>query len=257
MHKLRIIFLKVRTYVLKLIMVDLIFKLFNQFIYKNNNNAFLGGLPWWLLSDGPENVVPRTKEENYMNAVRRYLHVLLPKLTPYLYANGGPIITVQVFFLSPIIQPIYEAYLGKHNLFFKVENEYGFYYACDMEYKTQLRDIFRQHLGDDVVYFTTDPGYVLQCGHIPGVYATVDFGVEVDPNDAFANQRKFSPQGPLVNSEFYPGWLDFWGSPHSTRPTSEIVSRLDQMLAMGANVNFYMFFGGTNFGFTNGMEFFY
>ena len=55
-----------------------------------------GGLPWWLLANGTENIVPRSSETNYMNAVRRYYDVLLPKFVPYLYKNGGPIITVQV-----------------------------------------------------------------------------------------------------------------------------------------------------------------
>ena len=27
--------------------------------------------------------------------------------------------------------------------------------------------------------------------------------------------RHFEPKGPLVNSEFYPGWLDYWGQPHN------------------------------------------
>ena len=52
-------------------------------------------------------------------------------LAPYLYKNGGPIVTVQI------------------------ENEYGSYYTCDKTYLAQLRDLFRQYLGDDVVFFTT------------------------------------------------------------------------------------------------------
>lgn len=40
-----------------------------------------------------------------------------------------------------------------------------------------------------------------------GAYATVDFGVDVDVNASFSSQRKYAPFGPLVNSEFYPGWL--------------------------------------------------
>ena len=40
---------------------------------------------------------------------------------------------------------------------------------------------------------------------IDGVYSTIDFGTERDVDDAFHLQRKYSPKGPLVNSEFYPG----------------------------------------------------
>ena len=108
-------------------------------------------------------------------------------------------------------------------------------------------------MGNDVVLFTTDPASVLKCGVIPGVFATVDFGIDVDPEVPFTEQRKFNNnKGPYVNSEFYPGWLDFWGVPHQKRPTPLIVQRLDKILALNANVNFYMFHGGTNFGFSNG-----
>ena len=189
-----------------------------------------GALPWWLLANGTDTIIPRTIETNYMNAVRRYMSVLLPKFVPYLYKNGGPIITVQV------------------------ENEYGSYYACDRQYTTALRDLFRQFLGNDVVLFTTDGNSVnyLKCGYIPGVYPTVDFGVDADVRKAFNNQRTVAKIGPLVNSEFYPGWLDWWGSPHAKVATERIVSSFNQIMQMDANVNFYMFFGGTNYGFSNG-----
>ena len=55
-----------------------------------------GGLPWWLLSNGVDWFEPRTNEVNYMNAVKRWFDLFLPKVVPYLYKNGGPIITVQV-----------------------------------------------------------------------------------------------------------------------------------------------------------------
>ena len=54
---------------------------------------------------------------------------------------------------------------------------------------------------------------------IPGVFSTVDFGPKENANKSFTNQRLFEPDGPLVNSEFYTGWLDHWGTPHSTTPS--------------------------------------
>ena len=73
-----------------------------------------GALPWWLLSNGTDSIRPRTKEYNYMSAVKRWFSVLLPKIKPHLYKNGGKIITVQVmpiffslkslFFIYPSIQ---------------------------------------------------------------------------------------------------------------------------------------------------------
>ena len=55
-----------------------------------------GGLPWWLLSNGTDTIIPRSSEATYFNSVTRWFKVLLHLLKPYLYQNGGPIITVQV-----------------------------------------------------------------------------------------------------------------------------------------------------------------
>lgn len=59
-----------------------------------------------------------------------------------------------------------------------MENEYGSYFACDYDYLRSLTKLFRSHLGEDVVLFTTDGAGVsyLKCGSIQGLYATVDFG---------------------------------------------------------------------------------
>ncbi len=60
----------------------------------------------------------------------------------------------------------------------QVENEYGSYFACDYNYMRHLSLLFRAHLGDEVVLFTTDGpsvGY-LKCGSLQGIYATIDFG---------------------------------------------------------------------------------
>ncbi len=60
----------------------------------------------------------------------------------------------------------------------QVENEYGSYFACDYNYLRHLSQLFRFHLGDEVVLFTTDGAGLtyLKCGSIQGIYATVDFG---------------------------------------------------------------------------------
>lgn len=40
-----------------------------------------------------------------------------------------------------------------------------------------------------------------------------------------------------VNSEFYTGWLDHWGSPHSAVSSAMVANSLKEILAVGANVN--------------------
>ncbi|XP_060572132.1 beta-galactosidase-like isoform X2 [Ruditapes philippinarum] len=190
-----------------------------------------GGLPAWLLKN--PNIKVRTTDPDYLQPVERWMTKLYSVISPLLYKNGGPIITVQI------------------------ENEYGSYPACDYTYLETLRDIARKNLGTDVVLFSTDgdgDGY-LKCGTIEGVYATVDFGITYNPQKNFDIQRHKEPKGPLVNSEYYTGWLDHWGQNHSTVPTAAVAKSLDLMLALGANVNMYMFEGGTNFGFWNGANY--
>ncbi|KAF7687016.1 beta-galactosidase [Silurus meridionalis] len=188
----------------------------------------LGGLPAWLLKK--KDIVLRTADPDYLAAVDKWMGKLLPMMKRHLYQNGGPIITVQV------------------------ENEYGSYFACDFDYLRHLVKLFRSHLGDDVVLFSTDgPGLgYLKCGALQGVYATVDFGPGGNVTKAFEAQRYAEPRGPLVNSEYYTGWLDHWGEPHSVVSTNAVVKTLEEILDLGANVNMYMFIGGTTFGYWNG-----
>uniref|UniRef100_A0A8C2K7E2 Beta-galactosidase n=1 Tax=Cyprinus carpio TaxID=7962 RepID=A0A8C2K7E2_CYPCA len=188
----------------------------------------MGGLPSWLLKK--KDIVLRSSDPDYLAAVDKWMGQLLPIISRHLYQNGGPIITVQV------------------------ENEYGSYFACDFNYMRHLRQLFRSHLGEEVVLFTTDGAGVgyLKCGSLQGIYATVDFGPGSNVTAAFKAQRHAEPRGPLVNSEFYTGWLDHWGEKHAVIPTAAVVKSLNEILEMGANVNLYMFIGGTNFGYWNG-----
>ncbi|VDL83671.1 unnamed protein product [Nippostrongylus brasiliensis] len=194
-----------------------------------------GGLPWWLLNK--DITMMRTSEKNFKAVVQKWFSVLLPIIKPLLRQNGGPVLMVQI------------------------ENEYGSYMACDRMYTAWLRDVVRNALGNDTVLYTTDgnsASYV-KCGSVPDTLPTVDFGPtsEKNINISFAVQRKFFPngRGPLVNSEFYPGWLVLWGQTTASIPSTEnIVKSAQYMYSLGANINFYMIHGGTNFGFWNGAE---
>ncbi|XP_074598038.1 beta-galactosidase-like [Brevipalpus obovatus] len=186
-----------------------------------------GGLPFWLLKYTSS---VRQNNKEYQKYVQRWFTKLLPMIKPYLYSNGGPVIMVQV------------------------ENEYGSYFTCDFEHTTWLRNLIRRLLGESVVLYSTD-GWThssLKCGLIDEVFGTIDFGVDIDVKKAFDTLRAHRAHGPLVNSEFYPGWLDHWALPHEKRKTDDIVSHLEKMFEMNASVNFYMFFGGTSFGLTSG-----
>ena len=188
-----------------------------------------GGFPAWLLKD-PSITLRSSRDARYLNAVDSWMAVVLPKLKPLLYSNGGPIISVQV------------------------ENEYGSSLVCDHDYMKHLEQLFRKHLGNEVILFTVDSDwtFLFACGTIPTLYATVDFGPDANPESAFAVMRKFTPKGPLVNSEFYTGWIDYWGEKHQTKPAAKVAKSLDKILSLNASVNFYMYEGGTNFGFMSG-----
>ena len=189
----------------------------------------MGGLPAWLLTH--KDIALRTSDPVYLDYVDNWMNELLPRVKPYLYSNNGPVITVQV------------------------ENEYGSYYACDRAYMEHLYHLFQTFLGEDVVLFTTDGDgdSYLKCGTlVPYLYATIDFGVTADPAANFKSQRDYQPKGPLVNSEFYTGWLDHWGEPHQTVSSEAVAATLDLILKLNASVNMYMFEGGTSFAFWNG-----
>ncbi|XP_075465700.1 beta-galactosidase-1-like protein isoform X2 [Ascaphus truei] len=191
----------------------------------------MGGLPAWLLNK--KDISLRTSDPDYLNAVDSWLSVLLPKMRPRLYSNGGNIISVQV------------------------ENEYGSHLACDHRYMRHLHIKFRLYLGVEVVLFTTDGNSdkELQCGSLEGIYPTVDFGPVPNVTKAFEPLRRIQPNGPLVNSEYYTGWLDYWGDKHSTSSSEAVSQSLLDILKTGANVNMYMLEGGTNFGYWNGADF--
>ncbi|NXQ39363.1 BGAL galactosidase, partial [Catharus fuscescens] len=204
----------------------------------------MGGLPAWLL--WKPDMTLRTSDPAYLAAVDSWLHVLLPKIRPRLYQQGGNIISVQV------------------------ENEYGSYYACDYGYLRHLLGSFRALLGSEVLLFTTDSAGAqeLRCGTLQGLYATVDFGPGSNVTEAFGALRRVEPKGPLVNSEYYTGWLDYWGEAHASTSAAWVARGLEDMLQLGASINMqvvswqralppgvYMFHGGTNFAYWSGADY--
>jgi len=183
-----------------------------------------GGLPAWLISD--PGIRLRTSDPRFTDALDRYLDLLLPPLRPYLAANGGPVIAVQV------------------------ENEYGAY-GDDTAYLKHVEQALRSR-GVDELLFTCDQANSkhLTAGSLPGTLSAGTFGGRVDEH--LAALRAHQPEGPLLCAEFWIGWFDHWGGPHHVRSAEEAAANLDRLLSAGASVNIYMFHGGTNFGFTNG-----
>ena len=188
-----------------------------------------GGLPAWLLAKPKLRV--RSTDQQYLMAVQRYYHELLPRLQPYQIDQGGPILMMQV------------------------ENEYGSY-GNEHGYLRQLVHLMRRE-GISVPLFTADGAWdqALDSGSLIGddIFVTGNFGADVTNNfenlaQYFArNQRKW----PLMCMEYWDGWFDQWGKPINKRPPKEVAADVT-MLAKRGSFNLYMFRGGTNFGFMNG-----
>lgn len=87
-----------------------------------------------------------------MKEVRIWFSKLLPRITPYLYGNGGPIIMVQV------------------------ENQYG-QYGCDDQYMGWMRDEIYKYIGDNTVMITNNlpNGTQIACTKVDHVLIALDF----------------------------------------------------------------------------------
>lgn len=84
---------------------------------------------------------------------------------------------------------------------------------------------------DAAVLFTVDipnSAQEMRCGTAPGVFATTDFGIDrAHEMDAiWAMLREIQPNGPLVNSEFYPGWLTHWQEENQRRSGDDVADTL-------------------------------
>lgn len=184
-----------------------------------------GGLPAWLLRD--RNMRLRCSYDPYLNAVKEYYSVLIPKLVPHQCDRGGGVILVQL------------------------ENEYG-YYGNDTAYLEFLRDTLRE-LGVTVPFVTSDGPWSepkFKSGMLNGALPTGNFGSGAEWQ--FGQMRKYIGENkPLMCMEFWNGWFDAWGEEHHTTSPEKAASELDELLKRGS-VNFYMFEGGTNFGFMSG-----
>lgn len=69
----------------------------------------------------------------------------------------------------------------------------------------------------------------MRCGIADGVFSTTDFGIEAGEMQlaiVWERLRAIQPTGPLVNSEFYPGWLTNWQEDNQRRDADRAVTVL-------------------------------
>ncbi|MCK8466660.1 beta-galactosidase [Microbacterium sp. KSW4-16] len=182
-----------------------------------------GGLPVWL-TGGTGGL--RSSAPEYLVEVSAYLRRVYDIVAPRQIDRGGPVVLVQI------------------------ENEYGAY-GSDAAYLETLVTVTRE-AGITVPLTTVDQPVdrMLSNGSLPGLHKTGSFGSR--STERLATLRRHQPTGPLMCSEFWDGWFDWWGGVHHTTDVATTAADLDALLAAGASVNIYMFHGGTNFALTNG-----
>ena len=208
----------------------------------------MGGFPAWLLRD--PHIKLRSNYKPYLSAVEKYFNKVLEIINEYQFTRGGPIIALQF------------------------ENEFGVLsHDKDRQYFEFMRNIIEKS-GFKELLFNCDSGikaseaakyklpgslllrnllnYLMILFYNPGILETDNFNIDslIKLNALRENQRN----KPLFVSEFWPGWFDAWGDQTHYRTNLSVFEKelTDVLFNANASVNFYMFFGGTNFGFTNG-----
>lgn len=182
-----------------------------------------GGLPTWLTAgDRPL----RSSDPAFLDDISGYLRRVYEIVAPRQIDRGGRVVLVQI------------------------ENEYGAY-GSDKAYLETLVALTRE-CGITVPLTTVDQptDQMLADGSLPTLHKTGSFGSR--SAERLATLRAHQPTGPLMCSEFWDGWFDWWGGVHHTTDIAAAAADLDELLAAGASVNIYMFHGGTNFALTNG-----
>ena len=183
-----------------------------------------GGFPAWLFAK--DGLKLRCDSEPYFSTLARYIAAVADVLRSKLVTHGGNVLMMQV------------------------ENEYGAY-GNDHVYMDKLYRTYREN-GLDCVLFTADGAndWMFSGGTHPECLPTVTFGSEPEKN--FRRVEKYLTGKPKMCAEFWCGWFDAWGEEHHTRTAANIIENIEPFFANGWNFNFYMFHGGTNFGFMNG-----
>lgn len=190
----------------------------------------LGGLPSRLLKD--REMVIRTSDPKYLKEVEDYYKVLVPVFKPYLATNGGNVIAVAV------------------------ENEYGSY-GNDHKYMEFVGETLEK-LGVDVPLYTTDGDLAVNLNggrykdNFFGVNFRATFGTSQRAHDI---AKEFDPENPFFIGEFWAGRSIHWGEPFHDRPPEQTSEAFREALELDGNVCFYMFSGGTNFGYMGGANY--
>lgn len=186
-----------------------------------------GGIPYWTLKY-PE-VKIRTNDAKYVEWSRRYLEQVYRQVADLQVTKGGPLLMVQI------------------------ENEYGMVARGNNDYLRSLQSIC-QTIGFDVPLFTCDP-FLMPTSNPASMLTGVLRGRNGLRSDR-DYQQTIAANGdlPPFVPELYTAWFSGWGQPIATRHAAikEVTDWTSYLLDKNVSFCYYMFFGGTNYGFYTG-----
>ncbi|MBN1972916.1 MAG: beta-galactosidase [Sedimentisphaerales bacterium] len=190
-----------------------------------------GGIPYWTCKY--PDVKIRTNDPKYVEWSKRYIERIGKEVADMQVTKGGPILMVQM------------------------ENEFGMvaYASGGFAYMNSLQTIFRD-AGFEVPLMVCDPG---GAGGGRGG-STYPADVLRGPNGLGASEMSIRQVAaalgdlPIYSPEIYTAWFSGWGQPVATRHTSiqEVANETSFFLDHNVSWCYYMFFGGTNWGFNTG-----
>ncbi|CAN8004540.1 unnamed protein product, partial [Ixodes hexagonus] len=193
-----------------------------------------GGLPSWLFTRTPS-IKVRTTDNAYMNATEKWLGKILPMIRNVFYKNGGPVIALQF------------------------EHSYS-RLPRDTNYITGVYNMFKKHVGDDVILFTYDyfdlsfptlggvDGVPKAAGYIP-------LATSNTPRRLISEMNAANTQGcPVFVIDCFAGYFSRWRQNHFDHNHSEDADSYRELMRLNVSINLFMFHGGTNFGFGAAFE---
>ncbi|MBO3842782.1 MAG: beta-galactosidase [Candidatus Brockarchaeota archaeon] len=187
-----------------------------------------GGLPGWLIGRG---IVPRSLDEGFMKHALRYYDHVIPEIRRHLATRGGSVIL------------------------FQIENEY---FWGNVPYLLRLYEAARERGVDVPIVHNVDR-------FLRGTQVIDSIDIYPDPwaldwplNEA-ASIAAEQPGKPRMIMEFEGGWFTSFGGRLPTDrgdiPAEWTDMLLKTMVFEGFSlVSFYMFHGGTNFGYWTGKK---
>ncbi|MHC4716946.1 MAG: beta-galactosidase, partial [Planctomycetota bacterium] len=177
-----------------------------------------GGFPAYLAAKS--NLTYRTANAAFMHYFDKFLAQVLVRLADLQVTRGGNIILVQN------------------------ENEYYYTTMPDRLNYCQFISQLIRRAGFEIPIITCN---LLSQPFVPEAIECLNcWGNEVQ---MLKRLRRAQPDAPMLATEFWPGWFDFWGGKHQVKDAREVARRALEILGCGCQVNYYMWHGGTNFEF--------